>query len=176
MTQAAQIDLKALVRDVHDFPKPGIVFKDIAPLLRNPSAMRAATDRMAAPFLESDIDVVVAAEARGFLFGPGLAERLNAAFSPVRKPGKLPYSTKSVEYELEYGTDKLEIHTDGIAPGEKVLLVDDVLATGGTMAATARLVEELGGHVSGFSFLIELKFLDGQAKLGDAPVHSLIEY
>ncbi len=174
-TQSAD-DLRHLVRDIPDFPKPGIVFKDITPLLRDPIALRTVIDDLTDRVRDLDVNLVVAAEARGFLIGPALAKELGVGFAPVRKPGKLPYETRTVEYELEYGTDSLQIHADGVVDGERVLLVDDVLATGGTMAAKAQLVEELGGTVAGCAVIIELSFLDGRARLGDHPLVSLIRY
>ncbi|MGL1934739.1 MAG: adenine phosphoribosyltransferase [Fibrobacterales bacterium] len=169
-------ELKESIRDIPDFPKKGIVFKDITTLLSNPDALTTAIKEMAAPFLESNIDIVVGTEARGFIFAPAIAQILGAGFVPARKPGKLPGPTHSIEYALEYGTDTLEMHTDSFKPGAKVLLVDDLLATGGTIAATRSLVEETGGIVAGYSFLIELQFLNGRDKLGTFPIHSLISY
>jgi len=169
-------DLKSLVRSVPDFPKEGIVFRDITTLLKNPDGLRKAIEEMAAPFEGSSVDQVVAVESRGFIFGAPIAARLGAGFVPVRKPGKLPAETISETYELEYGTDTIEIHKDAIQDGDKVLLVDDLLATGGTMAACARLVEKLGGRIIGISFLIDLAFLDGRSKLDGYRVESLIRY
>jgi adenine phosphoribosyltransferase len=168
--------LEALIRNISDYPKPGIQFKDITPLLSHPKAIQSAVDLMVKPFLSMGIDVVVATEARGFLFGPSLATYLDAGFVPVRKSGKLPSETISHHYELEYGTDCLEIHNDSIQPGQKVLLVDDLLATGGTIGATRTLVEKLGAEVVGFTFLIELLFLKGKDKIGPGLVHSIIQY
>jgi len=170
------MELAEFIRDVPGFPKPGIVFKDITPLCRNPQALKEAISGLAEPFRDANVDVVTAAESRGFIFGGAVACRLGAGFVPVRKPGKLPAETTCEEYDLEYGTDTLEIHTDAIRPGERVLLLDDLLATGGTMAAMARMVERLGGKVVGISFLIELTFLNGREKLGDYEVVSLIRY
>ncbi len=169
-------ELKATIRDIPDFPKEGIVFKDITTLLSNNVALKAAIAQMTEPYLNSKIDYVVGTEARGFIFAPAMALNLNAGFIPARKPGKLPGSTHTVEYALEYGTDSLQIHEDSFPKGAKVLLVDDLLATGGTIAATKELVEAAGGEVVGYSFLIELTFLNGKEKLGDLPVHSLISY
>ncbi len=169
-------ELKATIRDIPDFPKEGIVFKDITTLLSNNVALKAAIAQMTEPYLNSGIDYVVGTEARGFIFAPAMALNLNAGFVPARKPGKLPGSTHTVEYTLEYGTDSLQIHEDSFPKGSKVLLVDDLLATGGTIAATKKLVEEAGGEVVGYSFLIELTFLNGKEKLGGLPVHSLISY
>lgn len=168
--------LKSFIRDIPDYPKEGIIFKDITPLLAHPLAIQSAVDLMAEPFKNDRIDFVAATEARGFLFGPSMATYLDAGFIPVRKPGKLPYKTNSYSYELEYGTDTLEIHQDAIFPGAKVLLVDDLLATGGTICATKNLVENLGGEVVGCAFLIELGFLNGRQALGETPVHAVINY
>ena len=168
------MDLERFIRDVPDFPKAGIVFKDITPLLADAGAMREACDRLAAPFAEKGVDKVVAVESRGFLFGTPVAERLGAGFVPIRKPGKLPAETVSQSYELEYGTDEIEIHADAVAPGEKVLMLDDLLATGGTMAAACDLVGKLGGQIVGVAFVIELCFLHGRDKLAGHPLHTLI--
>jgi adenine phosphoribosyltransferase len=168
--------LKAHVRDVVDYPKPGIVFKDITPLLGAPDAFRATVDALAEPFAATRVDKVIGIEARGFVFAAPVAYGLHAGFVPVRKPGKLPWEIEREEYELEYGSDLLEIHKDAIAPGEQVLVVDDVIATGGTAAATARLVERLGGVVAGFAFVLELGFLHGRAQLGTYPIHALVTY
>ena len=170
------IDYKEFIRDIPDFPKPGIVFKDITPLLANPGALHGAIEDMAKPFLHAHIDLVVGIESRGFMFGPGVAYHLGCGFAPVRKPGKLPFDTHEVGYQLEYGTDTLEIHIDAIHPGSRVLIVDDLLATGGTAAATKELVEKVEGVVVGFSMVIELAFLGGRAKLGDPDYHALISY
>lgn len=169
-------NLARFIRDVPDFPKPGIIFKDITPLLADPAAFRQAVDQLAEPFRGAGVEAVVAAEARGFIFGGAVACELGAGFVPVRKPGKLPAETTSETYELEYGTDTLEIHTDAIRPGQKVLLLDDLLATGGTMAAIVRLVEKLGAEVVGIAFLIELSFLGGREKLKGYNLISLIRY
>jgi adenine phosphoribosyltransferase len=166
----------ALIRDVPDFPKPGITFKDITPLLADPEAFAEVVDRLAEPFVGRGITKVVGIEARGFVVAAPVAHRLGAGFVPVRKPGKLPWETASEAYELEYGTDELEVHLDAIAPGEKVLVVDDVIATGGTALAAARLVEGLGGQVVGLAFLIELAFLGGADRLGELPHVSLLTY
>ena len=170
------MDLTQFIRDVPDFPKPGIVFKDIAPLLENGAALRATIDALRARVGVQKIDKVIGIESRGFLFGVPLALELGVGFVPVRKPGKLPWKTHSIEYDLEYGTDTLEIHADGIARGERVLLVDDLLATGGTMAATRKLVEKLEGTVAGCLFVVELGFLNGRKRLGGVPVESLIRF
>jgi adenine phosphoribosyltransferase len=169
-------DLARFVRDVPNYPKPGIVFKDITPLLGDASAFSAATERMARPFGGDGITHVVAIESRGFILGGPVATRLGAGFVPVRKPGKLPSSTQREEYALEYGTDTLEIHTDACGSDARVLIVDDVLATGGTALATGKLVESLGATVVGFSFLITLSFLPGVSRLAGRRVARVIEY
>lgn len=174
MTDAAW--LKGHIRDIPDFPQPGIVFRDIAPLLGDVDAFRFAVDALADHFAGASVDRVLGIEARGFLLAAPIAYRLGAALVPVRKPGKLPHDVEAEEYELEYGTDALEIHKDAIHPGDSAVVVDDVIATGGTAAATGRLVEKLGGRLAGYGFLIELAALDGRQKLGEAPVHSLITY
>ena len=167
---------ESLIRDVPDFPTPGIMFKDITPLLDDTDAFRWAADEMADRFSALSADRVVGIEARGFIFGAAVAYRLGLGFVPVRKPGKLPYETRSVDYELEYGTASLEAHTDAFSTGQRALIVDDVLATGGTAAATIELVESGGGEVAGVGFLIELGFLGGREKIdldADCPVVSL---
>ncbi len=169
-------DLAAYIRDVPDFPKKGIVFKDITPLLGDAGAFAGTVAALAAPFEGRGVSKVVAAEARGFVFGAGVALRLGAGFVPARKPKKLPWKHREAKFELEYGTDSLAIHEDAVSPGENVLLVDDLIATGGTMAAVARLVEDAGGKVVGCAFAIELSFLNGRARLGGYEVHSLIKY
>lgn len=169
----AHMDLALFLRDVPDFPKPGILFKDITPLLADPRAMATAIDRLAA-FDFGRIDKVAAIESRGFLFGVPLAMRLGKGFVPVRKPGKLPWKTSRVEYVLEYGSDAVEIHQDAVHPGERVLLVDDLLATGGTMAAACELVQSCGGVVAGCAFVVELCFLPGRERLRDQRVEALI--
>jgi adenine phosphoribosyltransferase len=169
-------DLKSHIRQIPDFPKPGILFYDITTLLQNPLALRMTVDRFVWMFAERRIQKVVGIESRGFMFAPIVAYDLNAGFVPVRKPGKLPAERVSETYDLEYGKDTLEMHRDAIQPGDHVLIVDDVVATGGTAAATARLVESLGGVVAGFGFIIELTFLDGRKKLGGHEVASLIQY
>jgi adenine phosphoribosyltransferase len=169
-------DLRALIRDIPDFPTPGILFKDITPLLADGAAWRAATDGLGAMAKGRSIDVVVGIEARGFLVGAAVAYHLGAGFVPLRKPGKLPFTTASVSYDLEYGTDGLEMHSDAVAEGARVLIVDDVLATGGTAAAAAALVEGAGATVAGLAFLIELTFLEGRARLAGRDVEALITY
>ncbi len=173
--------LRAHLRDVPDFPKPGILFKDITPLLADPRAFHITLDLFAERFIGEHIDAVVGIESRGFIFGGALAARLNASFVPVRKPGKLPYKTDSVAYSLEYGEAVLQMHVDSIKPGAKVLVVDDLLATGGTAAAAAELTTRQGGVVAGFAFVVELDFLGGRLKLaeatkGAAGVYSLVHF
>ncbi|MDX1502494.1 MAG: adenine phosphoribosyltransferase [Thermoanaerobaculia bacterium] len=169
-------DLKQYIREVPDFPKPGIVFYDITTLLQHAHALRVTVDRFVWLFDEKHVDKVVGIESRGFLFGPILAYNLNAGFVPVRKPGKLPWESVGQSYDLEYGADRVEMHQDGVEPGERVLVVDDLLATGGTASATTQLVEAVGGQVVGLGFIIELTFLEGRKQLGDYPVESLIRY
>jgi adenine phosphoribosyltransferase len=170
------MDLKDHIRSIPDFPAEGIVFRDITTLLKDPAALQAAVDQLVEPFVGDEIDLIVAAEARGFIFGGAMACRLNAGFVPVRKPGKLPAETVERTYELEYGTDTLTMHKDAIQPGDRVLIVDDLLATGGTIKACCDLVEQLGGEVVACAFLIELSFLPGRAKLAGRRVVSLIDY
>jgi adenine phosphoribosyltransferase len=170
------VDLRAHIRDIPDFPTPGILFKDITPLLLDAPALDAAVEGLAEWSRPRDVQFVVAAEARGFILGAALARELRAGFVPARKPGKLPSETISAEYILEYGVDALELHRDAIAHGARVLIHDDLLATGGTARALADLVEQIGGEVVGFVFLVELGFLDGRSKLGGFDVHALIEY
>src|SRR3972149_6528251 len=153
-------NLKKLIRDVPDFPKKGIIFKDITPLLQNPKGLRECVEEISTHYKNNKIDVVVGAEARGFILAPSIAFNLGAGFVPIRKPGKLPYEKISMSYALEYGTDTLEIHKDGVKKGQQVLMVDDLLATGGTMAACCKMVESLGGNVVGWAFLFELTFLN----------------
>ena len=164
------------IRDVPDFPKKGILFKDITPVLSDIDTLRASIKEMAAPFVDPRIDVVVGIESRGFIFGVPIADVLNCSFVPVRKPGKLPWKTESVSYELEYGTDALEIHKDAITKGQNVLIVDDLLATGGTAEATCKLVSKLGGNIKGLSLLIDLEGLNGRKRLNQYNVHSLLQY
>jgi adenine phosphoribosyltransferase len=168
--------LKALLRAVPDFPKPGILFYDITTVLKDKLGFAALIDAFAAHYIGKDVDLVLGIEARGFIFGPALAYRLNAGFVPVRKPKKLPAKTISVTYDLEYGSDKLEIHEDAIEPGQKVVLVDDLLATGGTMEATIHLVKQLGGEIAGLAFAVELDFLKGRDKFPEYDVFSLLHY
>ena len=170
------MELARFIRDIPGFPKPGIVFKDITPLLKDPRALRAAADVMAAPFVAAPVRRVAALEARGFLFGTLVAERLAVGLIPIRKPGKLPYRTTSQEYALEYGTDRIEMHEDALEPGDPVLIVDDVLATGGTAAAAVALVERAGGKVIGLSFLIELGFLEGRKRIPGIETHAILRY
>ena len=168
--------LKSLIRDVPDFPKPGIVFKDITTLLRDPLAFRRSLDLLTVLCGDRPVDAVMAIESRGFILGSALADRLGVGFVPVRKPGKLPSRTIKCTYDLEYGTDCLEVHEDAFARGQRVLVVDDVIATGGTARAAGELVRQLGATVTAYAFLVELGFLDGRAKLGGAEVLSLIRY
>jgi len=170
------IDLKQMIRSVPDFPKPGINFFDITTLLKEPEGLKATIDSLVAPYDRTGIDVVVGVESRGFILGAAVAERIGAGFIPVRKPGKLPAKVIKEIYELEYGKDALEIHADAIEKGERVLIVDDVLATGGTAAATTRLVKQLGGDLQGLAFLIELTFLSGKSKLPGENVFSVLQY
>lgn len=171
------MNLKSLIRSIPDFPKPGIVFRDITTLLNDPQGLQACIDRLHACFRDSHIDYVVGTESRGFMFGTPLAYRLGAGFVPVRKPGKLPARTLSREYALEYGTDCLEIHADAFSPDSRVVVIDDLIATGGTAVATAELVEAAGAQLCGFGFVVELSFLNGRARLPDSiPVYSLVCY
>ncbi len=168
------MDLLTFIRDIPDFPKPGIIFKDITPLLNNPEAFKAAIDQLASRYAGTRIDKIVGIEARGFIFAGALAYRLGVGMVPVRKKGKLPYKTLSETYELEYGTDTMEIHEDAIKPGDHVLVLDDLIATGGTLAATCRLVEKLGGSIVEVAILIELSFLNGRAKVKEYPYFTLL--
>ena len=172
----APVDLRALIREIADFPRPGIGFKDITPLLADPVGLGAAVTGLAEQARPLGVDVVIGAEARGFLLGPALALELGAGFVLARKPGKLPHETVSAEYELEYGTDALELHSDAVAHGARVLVHDDLLATGGTAGAVVELVEQLGGEVVGLAFVVELAFLEGRQRLQGYDVHSLIRY
>jgi len=169
-------DIEHAIRDVPDFPKKGIIFKDITPVLTDIDLLRKSIDMMVKPYMNQKIDVVVGIESRGFIFGTPIADKLDASFVLVRKPGKLPYKTEKVSYELEYGTDSLEIHKDSIKEGQNVLIVDDLLATGGTAEATCNLISKLKGNISGFVVLIELEFLEGRKKLNQYNVHSIVKY
>ena len=169
-------DLKKLIREVPDWPKPGILFYDITTLLKDPQGLRAVVDQMADHYKGQQVDQVAAMEARGFIFAPALALALGAGFVPLRKPGKLPSKTVQQEYALEYGTDTIEVHEDAVGKGDRVLIVDDLLATGGTAAAAARLIEKLGGEIAGCGFAIELNFLKGREKLSGFDVFSLLQY
>lgn len=163
------------IRTISDFPKPGIQFKDITTLLSDKKSLQLTTFMLTEPFIDQEVDIVVGLESRGFLFGTNIAQNLNAGFVPIRKPGKLPSSTISVEYELEYGTDILQIHSDAISKGDKILIHDDVIATGGSACAATKLVQRLGGEVIGYSFLLELSFLNGRDLLENiAPLQSII--
>jgi adenine phosphoribosyltransferase len=175
MANTPKIELADFVRDVPDFPKKGIVFKDITPLLGSHHALREAIAQLCEPFRNKGIDTVIGIESRGFIFGSIVAQELQAGFVPIRKRGKLPYKTVSASYDLEYGTDQIEIHSDALAKGAKVLIIDDLLATGGTMAAACQLVEKVGGQVAGIAFVIELCFLAGRQKLAGYNVHSLMQ-
>ena len=170
------IDLKQMIRSVPDFPKPGINFFDITTLLKEPAGLKATIDALSAPYADSRIDAVVGIESRGFILGSAVAQQLGAGFIPVRKPGKLPAKAIKEVYELEYGKDAIEIHADAIEKGQRVLIVDDVLATGGTAAATTRLVKQLGGRLHGLAFLIELTFPNGKSKLTGENVFSVLQY
>jgi len=169
-------DLKKLIREIPDYPKPGILFYDITTVLKDKKGFRSMVDALCSHYAGAHVDAVVGIEARGFIFGPALAYSLNAGFVPVRKPKKLPGKTASVTYALEYGTDTLEIHDDAIVRGERVIICDDLLATGGTAAATAKLVRQLGGEVVGAAFAVELTFLNGRSKLAGIDVFSLMQY
>ena len=169
-------NLKKLIREIPDYPKPGILFYDLTTLLQDKTGFRLLVDQLCSHYEGRKIDVVAGIEARGFIFGPALAYRLNAGFVPIRKPKKLPWKTASVSYQLEYGTDTLEIHRDAVKPSEHVLICDDLLATGGTAAAATQLVRQIGGTVSGAAFAVELTFLNGRAKLPGVDVFSLLQY
>lgn len=168
--------LRAHIRDIPDFPKPGILFRDLTPLLADAASLRLAVGAMAAPFASDSIDCVLGTEARGFIFGAAIALELGAGFVPARKPGKLPYATRAVTYALEYGTDTVQMHVDGVRPGQRVLVVDDLIATGGTAKATVELARQSGGEVVGCSFLIALDALGGADGLGVERVHSVLHY
>ena len=169
-------NLTAYIRDVPDFPKPGILFKDITPLLGDPDALKAAVQALAAPYRDANLAAVAAVESRGFIFASAVACELGCGFVPLRKPNKLPAETTSATYELEYGVDTIEVHTDAIRPGDRVAIIDDLIATGGTAVAAVELVQNLGGELVGISFLIDLAFLGGSARLSDYPVHTVITY
>jgi len=169
-------DFRELIREVPDYPKPGILFYDITPVLGDAAAFAELLEQMTAPFAEAGIHKVAGIEARGFVLAASIAEKLEAGFVPIRKPGKLPYEVIREEYALEYGTDALEAHVDAVSPGDRVLLVDDVIATGGTASAASRLLKKLGAEVVGFSVFIELGFLDGRAALDGLPFHALLRY
>nr|WP_241823021.1 adenine phosphoribosyltransferase [Chloracidobacterium thermophilum] len=169
-------ELRRLIREIPDFPKPGILFYDITTLLKDSRGLKLAVNRMSEALANQPIDVIIGVEARGFIFAPPLAYQLGAGFVPVRKPKKLPGEVERISYDLEYGSDTLEIHRDAIQPGQRVVIADDLLATGGTAAATAALVEKLGGEVVGLTFLVELTFLGGREKLARYPVTSLLTY
>ncbi|MBM4109028.1 MAG: adenine phosphoribosyltransferase [Phycisphaerae bacterium] len=169
--------LEPLIHDVQDFPRKGIVFKDFTPLLADPAGLALAVELMVNPYRVQDVDLVVGAESRGFIFGTAISRELSAGFIPVRKPGKLPRATHAVEYELEYGRDRLEIHADAIGPGDKVLLVDDLLATGGTLVACSELIRRAGGTIVGITVLIELTALQGRRRLAPhGEVHAVLQY
>lgn len=168
--------IKTRIRDIPDFPKPGIVFKDIMPLVKDPEMLRLTVQQLLQPFIDRDITAVAGMEARGFIFGSLVAWELGVGFVPLRKPGKLPHEVQSVIYDLEYGTSALEVHVDALGNGDRVLLVDDLLATGGTAKASCELVERLGAEVVACAFVVELDFLRGREALGNYPVHSLLHY
>jgi len=169
-------DLQSYIREIPDYPRPGILFRDITPLLADAKALNTAIERMAEPFQDAGVEIVAAAEARGFILGTPLAMKLGAGFVPIRKPGKLPFDLHSFAYELEYGTDELQVHVDGISPGQKVLIVDDLLATGGTIEACLRLLEKCDAQIVGCSFLIHLEDLGGQARMEPYDVHAVLKY
>jgi len=176
MTQNCEAFLGRFIRDIPDFPKPGIIFKDITPLLASPPALALAVELLANPFRGKGIELVVGAESRGFIFGIAVAQALSAGFVPIRKPGKLPAKTAKMTYALEYGTDSLEIHVDALKPGQRILMVDDLLATGGTMRACCDLVNGLGGDIRGITFLIELEFLHGRNQFKEFEVNSILQF
>jgi adenine phosphoribosyltransferase len=176
VTEEIMDDLKKMIREIPDHPKPGILFYDLTTLLQDPRGFHALVDQLCEHYNGRKVDVVAGIEARGFIFAPALAYRLGAGFVPVRKPKKLPWKTVSVTYQLEYGTDQLEIHQDAIKPGQRVLICDDLLATGGTASAAVELVRKLGGDVAGAAFAVELNFLNGRAKLPGLDVFSMLKY
>jgi adenine phosphoribosyltransferase len=175
-TDPSAIDLRSFVRTVADFPRPGISFYDITPILRDRKAFAYTIDRLAEPFVGENVDIIVSMEARGFIFGPAVAYKLGAGFAPIRKVGKLPYETLEIHYNLEYGTDTIEIHRDAVLTGERVLIMDDVLATGGTAGAVVDLIGQMAGAIVATAFVIELAALGGRDALGDVPVVSLLQY
>lgn len=168
--------LEPLIREIPDFPKPGVMFKDITPLLADSAGLSLAVELMASPYCTTDVDLVVGAESRGFIFGTAIAQTMNCGFVPVRKPGKLPAERRSCTYDLEYGQDTLEIHVDAISKGHRVLMVDDLLATGGTMAACCQLVRDLGAEIVGISVLIELEYLSGRRRVAPHEVTAVLRY
>jgi adenine phosphoribosyltransferase len=170
------MDLKTLIRDIPDFPKPGILFRDITTLLRDPAGLKYSIDTLAAKVGDLQPQYIVGMESRGFIFGAALAYQMGIGFIPVRKPGKLPAAVRAIDYDLEYGTDRLEIHADAFTPGNRILIVDDLIATGGTAAATAKLLQELGGELVGCAFIIELDALNGRSHLPNVPIISLVHY
>ena len=174
--EAVAADLQKCIRDIPDFPKEGILFRDLTPLLADPRALELAVQALAEPFRDQSVDYVVGTEARGFIFGAPVALELGVGFIPARKPGKLPHETLTASYELEYGTDSIEMHVDAVAEGHRVLVVDDLIATGGTAVATVDLVRQTGAEVIGCAFLIELTFLGGREALGVEPCHTVIRY
>lgn len=171
-----QTKFKVKIREIPDFPQKGVNFKDITPILANPELFASAINQLSQPYLDQNIDTICGIDARGFIFASAMAYKLKTGLTIVRKPGKLPFKTHQQSYSLEYGTNTLEIHQDAIIPGQRVVLVDDLLATGGTMAATIKMIEKLGGHIAGISFLINLSFLKGANKLQPHPIHYLIKY
>ena len=175
-SDSPMIDLYRYVRDIPNYPKAGILFRDITPLLADPQAIKVAAEALAAPYVDQKVDIIAAAEARGFIFAAPMAIQLGAGFVPIRKPGKLPFDLHSFAYELEYGTDELQMHVDGVKPGQRVLLVDDLLATGGTMEACCRLLEKCDAEIVGCAFLIHLVQLGGQERLSPYRIHSVLTY
>lgn len=168
--------IRARIRDIPDFPKPGILFKDITPVIQDPECLRLSVEHLVMPFVDQGITAVVGMEARGFIFGSLVAWELDVGFVPLRKPGKLPYEVKTISYDLEYGSAALEVHTDAVGPGDRVLIIDDLLATGGTARASCELIESLGAEVAACGFIVELDALGGRDQLGDRPIHSLLHY
>lgn len=168
--------IRARIRDIPDFPKPGILFKDITPVIQDPACLRLSVEHLTRPFVDQGITAVVGMEARGFIFGSLVAWELDVGFVPLRKPGKLPYEVKTISYDLEYGSAALEVHTDAVGPGDRVLIIDDLLATGGTARASCDLIESLGAEVAACGFIVELDALGGRDQLGDRTIHSLLHY